>query len=88
MQPGPTLRATEGVSKGWFGDGRKVGMREDSAPHGERSHEIPVSIHSLGLTGNHQSRFCPVRDILFLSLKARKCISHVLPTADGVNTVK
>ena len=50
--------------------------------------EMLVSIHSLGLAGNHQSRLYPVKDILFLSLKARKCISHVLPTADGVNTVK
>lgn len=37
---------------------------------------------------NNQSRFSPVGDILFLSLKAIKCLSHVLPTGDDVNTGK
>lgn len=37
---------------------------------------------------NNQSRLSAVWDILFLSLKSIKCLSHVLPTADGVNTVK
>lgn len=37
---------------------------------------------------NNQSRFSPVWDVLFFSLKAIKCLSHVLPTSDGVNTAK
>lgn len=39
--------------------------------------------------GNRQRRLSPLRHILVLSLKARRrCITHGLPTATGVNTVK